>query len=84
MIDGPDWMHPKHLPENVKQYIITLIAGWKKTINAPFFNTLESELSKSGDFRLFMRGDTELNNLRNENWKDANSELYEMVKGFYE
>ena len=84
MIDGPDWMHPRHLPENVKQDIITLIAGWKKIMNAPFFNTLESELSKGGDFRLFMRSDTELSNLRNEHWKEHNTELYEMVKGFYE
>ena len=84
MIDGPDWMHPKHLPEYAKEYIIKLIYDWKKIVNHPFFNKLESELSKGGDFRQFMRGDKELSDLRNEHWKDANPELYEMVKNFYD
>jgi sulfatase maturation enzyme AslB (radical SAM superfamily) len=84
MIDGPDWMHPRHLPEYAKQDIIKSIDILRQTIDYPFFNVLQSELAKGGDFRLFMKGDKQLSDIRNENWKDANPELYEMVKGFYE
>ena len=84
MIDGPDWMSPKHLPENVKSIILQKIDNWQKEKDAPIWNVLKSELSKNGDFREFMRKDKQLNDLRNEFWGDHNKELYEMVKHFYE
>ena len=84
MIDGPDWMHPKHLPENVKDTLKNTIEIWKKQTSDPFLNTLSLELSKQGDFREFMKQDKKLNDLRSENWHEHNVELYEMVKGFYE
>lgn len=84
VVDGPDWMHPKHLPNNAKTSIKEQINKWKQIKDLTFFNVLELELSKIGDFKLFMKGDKELSDIRNEQWKDHNPELYEMVKGFYE
>jgi MoaA/NifB/PqqE/SkfB family radical SAM enzyme len=84
VVDGPEWMHPKHLPEIVKDSIKQKIEIWKQITNLSFFNVLESELYKTGDFKLFMKGDKELSNIRNEHWKDYNPELYEMVKTYYE
>lgn len=84
MVDGPDWMQPRHLPGNVKQEILKLIEKWQQTVNIPVFNLIKSELSNLGDFREFMRQDKKLNDLRNEFWGDYNPELYEMVKSFYE
>jgi hypothetical protein len=42
------------------------------------------ELNRTGDINKFVKQDTTLNNLRSEHWKDANPELYEMVKNYYE
>lgn len=81
MIDGPDWMHPKHLPETVKDEIIKDIQAYE---HLPFFNTLILEIKKLGDFREFMRQDKKLSDIRNEHWKFANPELYKMVKSYYE
>ncbi len=84
MIDGPDWMHPKHLPESIKTHLRETVEEWRKLYNTPFFNTLLAELEQLGDFREFMRQDKKLSDIRNEHWKFANPELYEMVKNYYE
>ena len=84
MTDGPDWMHPKHLPDSAKELISNKIKIWRTELEAPIFNTMLFEMQKAGDFKIFSKQDTRLNELRGEHWKDANPELYEMVKGFYE
>jgi MoaA/NifB/PqqE/SkfB family radical SAM enzyme len=84
MVDGPDWMSPKHLPEDVKSKILEKIDIWQKEKDVPIWNLLRDELAKNGDFREFMRKDKQLNDLRKEFWGEHNKELYEMVKHFYE
>lgn len=84
MVDGPDWMSPKNLPENVKSLLLEKINIWERNINVPIWNLIRNEFSKNGDFREFIRQDKKLNDLRNEFWGDHNTELYEMVKQFYE
>jgi MoaA/NifB/PqqE/SkfB family radical SAM enzyme len=84
MIDGPEWMHPRHLPEYAKQEIAQLVKIWYELTGKDFCNLLISELEKTGDFRLFMKHDEKLNDLRNEHWKTANPELYKMVKQYYD
>lgn len=84
MVDGPDWMQPRHLPEDVKQHILDLTNKWQKLIDGSIFNLIRLELSNSGNFREFMKQDKKLNDLRNEFWGDHNPELYNMVKKFYE
>lgn len=84
LVDSPDWMSVKHLPENAKQVIRNKIESWKKTYDTPFYNILLSELSKLGDFREFMKQDKKLSDIRKENWWDHNKELFEMVKTYYE
>jgi hypothetical protein len=77
-------MLPRHLPESAKDVIKTKIAQWKTDIDVPLFKVALDELNKPGDFRKFIKQDTVLNELRSEHWKELNTELYEMVKGFYE
>jgi len=84
MVDNPDWMSPKHLPENVKSAILEKINVWEKEQKINIWNLLRDELSKNGDFREFIRYDKQLSDIRNEFWGDHNKELYEMVKHFYE
>ena len=84
MIDGPDWMHPKHLPEQVKREIVSTVRMWYEVTKKEFCNLLIKELEQSGDFRLFMKNDEKLNNLRKEHWKEVNPELFKMVSNFYE
>lgn len=84
MVDGPDWMSPKHLPEDIKSIILKKIDLWQQEKDITVWNLLREELSKNGDFREFIRQDKKLNDLRNEFWGDHNKELYEMVKHFYE
>lgn len=84
LIDGPDWMHPKHLPESVKHDLKITLGLWHRQFNMPFFKILIDQLNHPGDFRKFMKNDKSLSDLRNENWKDVNPELFELVKEFYE
>lgn len=84
MIDGPDWMHPKHLPESVKTEMKQKLSVWCDELEDPFLKIVISELDKQGDFRQFIKNDKSLSDVRNENWAQVNIELYEMVKQYYE
>jgi sulfatase maturation enzyme AslB (radical SAM superfamily) len=84
LADGPNWMMPRHLPEDVKIIIKNKLEELNNIGITSLSKIAIDELNKSGDFRLFMKHDEKLNNLRNEHWKTVNPELYEMVKRFYE
>lgn len=84
LVDSPDWMSIRHLPEYVKDEIKNKIIEWKKVYDIPFYNILISELNKLGDFEKFIKNDKKLSDIRKENWWDYNPELYEMVKKYYE
>jgi sulfatase maturation enzyme AslB (radical SAM superfamily) len=80
MIDGPDWMHPGNLPKDVKQHVQNKI----QSFNISNIKVIIEELNNEGHFDLFKREDQKLNDLRNEHWRDANPELYDWLKGYYE
>ncbi len=76
LIDGPDYMMPRHLPEQVKLKILESLQGIES------FEVYEKELHKTGDFNIFVKQDKIMNNLRNEHWKDANPDLHNLVKEY--
>jgi MoaA/NifB/PqqE/SkfB family radical SAM enzyme len=84
MVDGPNWMQPRHLPEYVKTQILNQVNEWENKIKHSIWNLIKAELMLLGDFREFMRQDKKLNELRNEFWGNHNPELFEMVKQYYE
>ena len=79
MVDGPNWMQPANLPDEVKEKILEDL---KPKIKSHVFSMIESEFKNNGNFNLFLDRDKKINSLRNEDWKDLNLELYEILKGF--
>jgi MoaA/NifB/PqqE/SkfB family radical SAM enzyme len=75
MIDGHDWMHPKHLPELYKQKIIDIL----KQQSHPIVNRVIDAIKQQGDTKEFIAQDTKLNQLRTETWEAYNPELYAMI-----
>jgi MoaA/NifB/PqqE/SkfB family radical SAM enzyme len=78
IIDGSDWMHPRNLPEQVKATVI------EKIKNHPHVtvNRAIDAIQQQGDFTEFLSMDKKLSDIRNEDWSDLNSELYELVKDY--
>ena len=79
MVDGPNWMQPSNLPQEVKNIIL---ANLKNKIGDRAYSLVENEFKNAGNFDLFLDRDTKLNDIRNETWKELNPELYELVMGF--
>lgn len=77
MVDGPNWMQPANLPDNVK---LKILKNLKDKVSSRIYNMVESELNNKGDFKLFLDKDLKLNELRNENWKIINKDLFELLK----
>jgi MoaA/NifB/PqqE/SkfB family radical SAM enzyme len=84
MIDGSDWMQPFNLPVDVKDKIMKQLNVIENENIVNFRSIIYDSISKTGNFNKFVEIDSKLNNLRNEHWKDANPELYEMLKEYYE
>lgn len=80
VVDGPDWMSPRHLPEHIKPELT------KKLIkeNRPYTKILLNEINQIGDIHKFIGEDKKLNSIRNESWHDINPELYRWLKEYYE
>ena len=79
MVDGPNWMQPSNLPDNVKKIILENL---KDKISSHTLSMVESEFKNTGNFNLFLDKDAKLNNLRNENWVELNNELFNLVKDY--
>jgi MoaA/NifB/PqqE/SkfB family radical SAM enzyme len=80
MIDGPKWMHPSNLPIDVK----TLVKNKIVSFNLENVEIILNDLDLEGNTTSFITQDQQLNELRNEHWKESNPELYNLLKGFYE
>jgi MoaA/NifB/PqqE/SkfB family radical SAM enzyme len=88
--DGPDWMSPSNLPEEVKPWVLEYLENaelkYAKTTSVitsrKIFPLLKDEISQKGDFGYFMRMDTTFNNLRTEHWKTLNPELWNKIEPF--
>lgn len=84
MIDGPDWIKPCNLPVDVKDKIMKKINAFTHEDIINFRPMVYDHLTRPGSFDKFKEMDLKLNKIRNEHWKDANPELYEMLKDYYE
>jgi len=76
MVDGPNWMQPCNLPKDIKDKVLNHLIGKssKHTLSMIY-----SEFEKQGDIGLFKDKDSKVNNLRNETWKDFNTDLYNWI-----
>lgn len=79
-VDGPDWMMPSNLPEEIKPLVIKKL----KENPLPSTNIMINEIMKAGSINRFIEEDQKLNLLRNEHWKQYNPELFEHLKDYYE
>jgi sulfatase maturation enzyme AslB (radical SAM superfamily) len=77
IIDGSEWMHPRNLPDSVKQNVIDAIKNHKHPAVPRAVNAV---LQDGGDFVSFIEKDKKLSNIRNEDWIDKNPKLYEIIK----
>ena len=80
MLDGPDWMMPRNLPEAVKQDLITEY----KDKQEPIYKLIVEELKQEGDFSKFKDMDDKLNELRKEHWAPYNEWLFERLTNEFE
>jgi MoaA/NifB/PqqE/SkfB family radical SAM enzyme len=74
-----NWMDPCNLPVPVKQALLPILTEMRSRYTSPIFSAVEKSLNSEGDFNGFVKFDTQLNQLRNEHWKDLNPELYNMI-----
>lgn len=78
LIDGPDYMMPRNLPEAAKQLLIKELKNF--STEQDIFDVMIEELTKEGDYNIFLKHDRQMNKLRNEHWKDCNPGLYALTK----
>ena len=77
MVDGPNWMQPCNLPKNAKDEIFANLS--KLNVNPHALRMIKSEFDKSGDIRLFLDRDAKINKVRNEDWRNLNTELFHLI-----
>tara|TARA_B110000503_G_scaffold35160_1_gene57487 strand:- start:798 stop:1958 length:1161 start_codon:yes stop_codon:yes gene_type:complete len=90
VVDGPDWMGPRNLPEEVKPWVLEYLesmehkyVGTTSVIPArKIFPLLKDDLAQEGDFGYFLRMDNTFNKLRTEHWKTLNPELWNKIEPF--
>ena len=75
MVDGPDWMRPRNLPNKVKTELINSYNNKEE----PIYKLIVDELKQEGNFSLFVDMDTKLNELRKEHWAPYNEWLFERI-----
>jgi hypothetical protein len=76
MVDGPNWMQPSNLPQEVKNKILDNL---KNKIDSRAYSLVEDEFKNSGNFDLFLDRDSKLNSIRNEDWKELNPDLFNLI-----
>ena len=92
LIDGPDWMRPRNLPDAVKKELIDYCKTYEKRYlnkepnmsNASqIFKLMQHELSQSGNINEFIDNDLKLNTIRNESWRELNPWLWNRIHDKY-
>lgn len=79
IIDGSEWMHPKNLPEQVKEQVISLIKGHSQ----PSVPRAIDAIQQNGDLSEFVKMDRRISSIRNsETWSDKNTELYSIIQDY--
>lgn len=79
MVDGPDWMQPACLPDEVK---VKILINLKDKVGDNIFNMVKAEFEKTGNLQNFFAKDKKINELRKETWTTLNPELYELLKDY--
>lgn len=77
IIDGSEWMHPRNIPDSVKQTIVDII---KTNKHQAVPRAIDAIMQDGGDFCNFIERDKKLSAIRSEDWIDKNPELYEIIK----
>ena len=76
VIEGPEYMRPRHLPEQVKQQLLKRYENEEKL---SFVKDTIYELKQPGAWSTFRKTDMLMNKIRNESFEDYNKELAEMI-----
>lgn len=84
MIDGPPWMELNNLPSAIKILMLEKIEKSNNSRVAEVKNLIKQQITRPGNFELFVINDRALNNLRNEHWQDFNQELYQLLHPYIE
>lgn len=79
LVDGPDWLSAKNLPEHIKDIIKEKNNSFKNIYNLDFCSIIQAEIDKKGDIKIFKDMDQKLNKIRNESWEEYNPELYKLI-----
>lgn len=85
VVDGPRWMQPRNLPQEIKSWIIQYLDNLDTSVPVTYrkiINLLRNEMNVEGDFGLFVRNDAQFNKIRNEHWMDKNEELWNKIEPF--
>jgi MoaA/NifB/PqqE/SkfB family radical SAM enzyme len=85
VVDGPNWMGPRNLPEEIKpkilKYLETSINRYNEQ-HKKIFKLLKHEVSQPGDFGMFIRNDIRLNKIRSESWEHLNPWLWNEIQPY--
>jgi MoaA/NifB/PqqE/SkfB family radical SAM enzyme len=82
VVDGPNWIMPRHIPEPVKQELIPRLEKQASNSKNKIYNLLIQELNQPGDFGMFIRNDIRLNKIRKENWETLNPWLWKKIQSY--
>lgn len=83
VVDGPKWMQPRNLPQEVKSWLSIYLNDLEKSVPVTYkkiIRLLHNEMNVEGDFGFFVRNDAQLNKIRNEHWMDKNEELWNKIE----
>jgi pyruvate-formate lyase-activating enzyme len=83
VVDGPQWMQPRNLPQQVKPWVNQYLEDLQTKVPVTYkkiINLLKNEMNVDGDFGLFVRNDAQFNKIRNEHWMDKNEELWNKIE----
>jgi hypothetical protein len=84
VVDGPNWIMPRHIPDPVKAELIPELEAKAKSYgrNGKIFKLLINELEQIGDFGMFIRNDIRLNGIRNESLQNLNPWLWKRIQKY--
>lgn len=82
VVDGPNWIMPRHIPDSIKQELIIRLEKQASNSKNKIYNLLIQELNQPGDFGMFIRNDIRLNKIRNESWEHLNPWLYKRIQPY--
>jgi sulfatase maturation enzyme AslB (radical SAM superfamily) len=85
LLTSPYYMRVCNLTDSAKQYLQNYVKESIVTYpnNAKIFKLLAHEIEQTGNFREFVKLDKQMNELRNEHWREHNPELWNIIAEEY-